>query len=339
MDNNVHQLLNVTDRSYFAIIKREVHTLTLNAGFSAKKTGEIDIIVAELVSNLVKHGGGGQVMAKVQVANGNTFLELIGIDAGMGMADVSRMMVDGVSTRNTLGQGMGAMKRLSDMFQVYSVRDWGTITIIRVYKEEPLYVDPVTTTTQIRSVIIPKPGEQACGDGFFQKTTTDCISLFLGDGLGHGPEAQKAVTQAGEVFMKCQEKEPTSVIRHINASVKKTRGLVGTVVSLDVRERIWRICGIGNIQTRIFDGGELKGYMAYNGIIGLNVPNTLKSHEMPFENGQLLIMCSDGIKTRWDISRYPTIMRYDLTMLCATLIKDFARNTDDTSVVACKINL
>ena len=139
--------------------------------------------------------------------------------------------------------------------------------------------------------------------------------------------------------MKCHEKEPTSIIRYINASVKKTRGLVGTVVSLDLNERIWRICGIGNIQTRILEGRELKGYMAYNGIIGLNVPNTLKSHEMPFENGQVLIMCSDGIKSRWDLTKYPTILRYDLTMLCATLIKDFTRNTDDTSVVACKINL
>jgi anti-sigma regulatory factor (Ser/Thr protein kinase) len=338
MDNNIHLLLNVADRSYFAIIKKEVHTLTFNAGFSAKKTGEIDIIVAELVSNLVKHGGGGQLMVKLQEVNGNTFLELIGIDAGKGMTDVGRMMVDGVSTQNTLGQGMGAMKRMSDMFQVYSVRDWGTITVIRVYKDEPVYFDPVALN-QIRSVIIPKTGERACGDGFFQKTTGNCISLFLGDGLGHGPEAQKAVMQAGEVFMTCQEKEPTLIIRHINALVKKTRGLVGTVVSLDLNERTWRICGIGNIQTRIYDGRELKGYMAYNGIIGLNVPNTLKSHEMPFENGQLLIMCSDGIKSRWDISRYPTIMRYDLTMLCATIIKDFSRNTDDTAVVACKINL
>jgi hypothetical protein len=115
--------------------------------------------------------------------------------------------------------------------------------------------------------------------------------------------------------------------------------LVGTVASLDVNERKWRICGIGNIQTRIAEGIEFKNYMAYNGIIGLNVPNTLKSHEMPYEAGQQLIMCSDGIKSRWDVYRYQTITRYDLSILCATLLKDFSRNTDDAAVVACKINL
>ncbi|HEY1201553.1 MAG TPA: SpoIIE family protein phosphatase, partial [Niastella sp.] len=307
-------------------------------GFSAQKVGEIDIIVAELVSNLVKHGGGGRVVVKLQQEMDNTFLELISIDSGKGMADVNRMMIDGVSTKNTLGQGMGAMKRLSHLFQVYSMKDWGTVTLIRIWKNDPALFSPASLT-QIRSVIIPKPGETACGDGFFHKSTSDTISFFLGDGLGHGPEAELAVTQAGEAFMNCADKDPASIIRYVNSSVRKTRGLVGTVVCVDTKEKKWRICGIGNIQTRIADGIELKGYMAYNGIIGLNVPNTLKTHEMPFENGQQLIMSSDGIKTRWDIFRYQTIMRYDLSILCATLLKDFSRNTDDAAVVACKINL
>lgn len=338
MANNVHLSFKVADRSYFAIVKKEVHALTLNAGFSTQRVGEIDIIVAELVSNLVKHGGGGQVMVKLIAEKDNSLLELISIDSGKGMADVNRMMVDGVSTQNTLGQGMGAMKRLSHLFQVYSMKDWGTVTLIRIWKNDPALFSP-TALTQIRSVIVPKPGETHCGDGFFHKVTTDDLSFFLGDGLGHGPEAEKAVTQAGEAFMKCYEKEPTEVIRYINASVRKSRGLVGTVVSLDTKERKWRICGIGNVQTKIAEGIELKNYMAYNGIIGLNVPNTLKSHEMPYENGQQLIMCSDGIKTRWDTFRYQAITRYDLSIFCATLLKDFSRNTDDAAVVACKINL
>ncbi|HUP11107.1 MAG TPA: ATP-binding protein, partial [Niastella sp.] len=232
MANNVHLSFKVADRSYFSIIKREVHALTLKAGFSAQKAGEIDIIVAELVSNLVKHGGGGQVMVKLAEETDNSLLELICIDSGKGMADVNRMMVDGISTKNTLGQGMGAMKRLSHLFQVYSLKDWGTITLVRIWKNDPALFSP-TPLTQIRSVIIPKPGERSCGDGFFHKTTGDTISFFLGDGLGHGPEAEKAVTQAGDAFMKCHEKDPTEVIRYINAAAKKTRGLVGTVVCLN----------------------------------------------------------------------------------------------------------
>jgi hypothetical protein len=99
---------------------------------------------------------------------------------------------------------MGAMKRLSHLFQVYSMKDWGTVTLIRIWKNDPALFNPAQLT-QIRSVIIPKPGETACGDGFFHKTSTDTLSFFLGDGLGHGPEAEKAVTQAGSFYeMLCK---------------------------------------------------------------------------------------------------------------------------------------
>ena len=78
--------------------------------------------------------------------------------------------------------------------------------------------------------------------------------------------------------------------------------------------------------------------MAYNGIIGLNVPKTLNAQEIPYEKGQNLILCSDGIKSRWDLLKYTAITRYDLSILCAAILKDYTRNTDDTSVAAIKIN-
>ena len=79
--------------------------------------------------------------------------------------------------------------------------------------------------------------------------------------------------------------------------------------------------------------------MPYNGIIGLNVPRTLNAQELDYERGQHLIMCSDGLKSKWDTVRYPAIQRYDASILCASLLKDYARNTDDMSVAVCKINL
>ena len=53
----------------------------------------------------------------------------------------------------------------------------------------------------------------------------------------------------------------------------------------------------------------------------------------------LAILCSDGIKTRWDLSKYPLIGRYDLSILNAAIYKDHARKTDDMSVVSIKVNI
>jgi len=309
--------------------------MAIAGGLSEKRVAEIDIIVAEIVTNLVKHAGGGQVLAKLIQENGEQGIELISIDNGPGMTDVTRMVADGVSTKKTLGQGLGAMKRLSDVFQIYSNKNWGTIILIRVFNKPPVKA----FKTEIRSVIIPKPGETESGDNLYSIVDKNHVKLFLGDGLGHGPEAAKAMRVAGEAFMECTHTNPVEIIRYINLAVKRTRGMVGTVAVFDHAARKWRICGVGNIITKVYNPESNKNYLAYNGIIGLNVPNTLNAQEIPYEDGQYILMSSDGLKTRWETSKYTSIMRYDLSILCASLIKDFARLTDDMSVVACKINL
>ena len=122
MVNRTHVVFSANDRSYFAILKKEIHLLAVSANFNEKKVAEIDIIVAEMVSNLVKHAGGGRLLVRLMEEDHLQGMEIISVDDGPGMTDITRMVADGVSTKNTLGQGLGAIKRLSDTFQVFSRR-------------------------------------------------------------------------------------------------------------------------------------------------------------------------------------------------------------------------
>lgn len=331
-----HTIFNAPDRSYLAILKKEIHSFAVQIDFDAKKLAELDIIVAEIASNLVKHAGGGEVLVRKIQEKDHTGIELISIDNGPGITDPTRMLEDGISTTKTLGQGLGAIKRLSDYFQLYSLKNWGTILLSRVYTKSPPAFAALPKV-EIRPVIVPKPGEIECGDGYSAKITTTGLKLFLGDGLGHGPEASHAVQEAIKAFQLCPETSPTNIIRSIHQAVKKTRGLVGTVITFDFKTRLWKLCGVGNISTRIQGGILFKNHMSYNGIIGLNIPGTMNDQQVAFESGQQVIMCSDGIKSRWDISKYPAIARYDLSILAAALYKDYSRQTDDTSVVVTRI--
>ncbi|MET0299491.1 MAG: ATP-binding protein [Flavitalea sp.] len=337
MDRDLHVVFKVEDRSYFAIIKKGIHNIAARAGFSDNKLAEIDIVVAELVTNLVKHAGGGLVFVKATVDKGWKELELISIDNGPGITDVPRMLQDGVSTKNTLGQGLGAIKRLSDQFQIYSGKELGTISLIRITENKPESMRE-GIPAEIRSIVIPKTGETACGDGFFTSTIGNKIRLFLGDGLGHGPEAENAVTKAGSAFLNSTETDPVALIRDIDKAVRKTRGLVGTIAVFNTTEKNWSICGVGNIMSRLTGQYQSRNHTPHNGIIGLNVPNTLTAQRYDHEPGQILIMCSDGTKSRWDLSKLPSVLRYDYSIVAASIVKDFNRGNDDTSVVVCKIN-
>ncbi|SEW36940.1 ATP-binding protein [Chitinophaga arvensicola] len=337
MDKNIHLRFKANDRSYYAILKKEIHALARRANFSDTRMGEIDIVVAEMASNLSKHAKGGEILASITTGVHGECMEVICADDGPGIPDLNRMLTDGISTKKTLGQGLGAMKRLAHDFHVYTRKETGTMILCRIYKTPPPdYTKP--EVAEIKAILIPKPGLDICGDGFYYDISPKFIRLFLGDGLGHGIEANKAVVAAGQAFESCTESSPKEIIRYINTEVKRTRGLVGTVAVFDREQKVWRICGVGNINTKIIGNTSNKTYMPYNGIIGLNVPNSLNVQEIPHENGQHIVLCSDGIKSRWDLVKHPGILRYDLTIAANTIIKEFSRNTDDMSVAICRIN-
>lgn len=338
MAENPYKCFNATDRSYFALMKKDIRAIAEQNGFTTLRTGEIDIIVAELASNLIKHGGGGELLVRMMQDNGHEMLEILCIDNGPGMNDPARMMADGFSSTNTLGHGLGSINRLADLFQVYSLKGWGTIQLVRVAKahsESPVKKQQVA---EMRALSVCKPGEDLCGDGASFVTANKMVRIFLGDGLGHGKDANLAVMTAISSFDKSTEADPVELIRNMNLAVKKTRGLVASAAFYCMKEKRWCVCGVGNIATRMFSNMVGRNYIAYNGIIGLNLPGTMKAQSVEHESGQLLVMCSDGIRTRWELQKYPAITRYDLAILCAAIYKDHARRTDDMSIVACRIN-
>lgn len=337
MVRDAHISFNAEDRSYLAILKKEIHALVAGTGFSENKTGNVDLVVAEMASNLIKHAGGGEILVRVSDDPKNEMVELISIDNGPGIADPQKMLGDGVSTVHTLGHGLGSMKRLSDFFDLYSLPGWGTIILSRIYKSK---VPAPSKTEQVvfRSLVVAKPGEQLCGDGAAIREKSNCFKIFLGDGLGHGADAHAAVQKAIQVFKEGPDDQPLAQIRSIHGAVKKTRGLVGTAATYFYKEKKWHICGVGNIATRMQGTLSSKNCLSYNGIIGMNIPTSMKALELDHAHGQLLIMCSDGIKTRWDLQKYPGILRLDLSFIAAALYKDFGRKTDDMSLVVARVN-
>jgi anti-sigma regulatory factor (Ser/Thr protein kinase) len=338
MVNPSHISFNANDRSYLAIVKREIHKLAVDAVFGQKKINEIDILVSELGSNLIKHASGGEILAGILPAVDGAALELISIDNGPGIPDLVRMMKDGASTTQTLGHGLGSIYRLSDYFEIYSQKDWGTILLSRIYPEGAPKKNARTSHPSFRSLVITKPGELVCGDGCYSFTGEDgTIRLLVADGLGHGSEANRAVREAIAAFKAFDSDSPAEILRHLHLALKKTRGVVATVVLVDPVKKTWKLCGIGNISTRLSGHQQPKGYLSYNGIIGHNMPHTLNDQELSQNEYQQIVLCSDGIRSRWEHSKLPDLHKQDLIVQAAAVYKDFGRKTDDMLITIGRI--
>ena len=335
MVDATHISFNANDRSYFSLIKKEIHRIALDAGINQDRLNKIDLIVAEMTSNLYKYGEDGEILLGVFSNLGTPYIEIICLDNGPGMINPTRMIQDGMSTSKTLGHGLGSMKRMSDTFELYSLIGWGTIVLSRIF------IDPVKMKQKsdfiIRPIVVAKPGETKSGDGFAYKITDKYLKIMLADGLGHGPEANKAINEAEAAFKVFPDYSPTETLRFIHNLTKKTRGAVITIAGYEFASKTWSCTGIGNIATRMIGPTTFRNHMSYNGIVGHNIPNTINEQHYSGELFNQVMLCSDGIKTRIDLQKYPQMYKYDLSVFAAAIYKDHARKTDDMSVVIAKI--
>ncbi|QJD96978.1 SpoIIE family protein phosphatase [Mucilaginibacter robiniae] len=339
MVDATHTSYPAADRSYYAILKKDIHHKAQEAGLISQKLAALDIILAELTSNLHKYATDGEILIGFGKDHKGEYLEVIAIDNGPGMADTAKMMQDGYSTGSTMGHGLGSIKRLSDKFDLFSIKGWGTIVLSRIYKNEQdaATVKPVPAI-EIRPLVVAKTGEQVSGDATYYKTSGRYLKLLVADGLGHGREANLAVNEAVSSFKGCPYDSPVEILRFLHQDIRKTRGMVSTVAVFDLESKQVQIAGIGNISAKFMHlGGIVKNHISYNGIVGHNIPNTMNSQQVAFTDYSLLILCSDGIKSRWDVSKYQGIARCDSMMMAAAIYKDYSRGTDDTSVVIVKL--
>lgn len=338
MEFKAHHSFPVADRSYLSLTRREIQKLAESYGFNENKQGKIDIIISELSSNLVKHTAhGGELLVKPVGKDSITGIEIISINNGPGMLDVPRMMEDGVSTVGSQGEGLGAIKRLSDEFDIYSQYEHGTVVLSRVYiSEKDRKKSALSTSLDIRAVMVAKSGETDCGDAWGMLPFKDGCLVIAADGLGHGPAAHEASTQAVLIFNEKPSADPANTLRTIHQEIKRTRGAVGAIAFIDTKNDNISFCGIGNIAGKVLSYETSKSLISYNGILGHNIPNTFHNHNFTWSDAALLILHSDGLKSRWDLSKYPYLKQHDPSIIAAVLYKEHTRKTDDILVIVGK---
>ncbi|WP_224998833.1 SpoIIE family protein phosphatase [Cesiribacter sp. SM1] len=333
-----HTRYRIEDRSYLSLIKKEIAKEAESLGFSAERIGRLDIIVAELASNLLKFGQRKrELLWKPFYHNKEAGVEIIALDGGGGITNMGLALQDGYSTSGTAGEGLGAIKRLSDTFDIYSQPGVGTAVLSRLFtKELPLWFDKTPT---IAAVSVPKPGEKLCGDGYYfeYEPTEQLLRILVLDGLGHGPDAHLAAEAAIAAYLKVVQPDQAQVLKLIHQEIKKTRGAVSMALQFNLKEKLLRYCGVGNISGKLLGpDGTARALMSYNGIVGHTISSRIHDQELSWERGKLLVLHSDGITSRWDLSKYQQIQKHDLSLIAACLYRDHSRGTDDVTVVVSK---
>lgn len=89
---------------------------------------------SELLRNLLRYGGGGEVLIEVVSRGRDSGVRATFTDKGPGIPDIALAMKDGYTTGKSLGMGLPGTKRLVSEFNIQSTVGKGTIVSILKWK-------------------------------------------------------------------------------------------------------------------------------------------------------------------------------------------------------------
>jgi anti-sigma regulatory factor (Ser/Thr protein kinase) len=326
-----YQRLFVVDSSHTAEARRRSRALAVENGFDETAAEKVAIVTTEAATNLLKHGDGGEILLGASCELGSCFINVLALDRGPGMSDVA-CRVDGFSTSGTPGTGLGAMSRLSAFFDCYSRPGSGTAILAQVSNNgtAPSHRIPVY------GIQLSKPGEEVCGDDFGVQERRGSETVVVADGLGHGTDARIAARAAVDAVRKYANLSPKELIIRMHESMRHTRGAAVGVVELNRERRTAIFSGVGNISARIFeDAGPSRQMVSTNGTAGAEI-RTVREFTYPWPIGAAVVLHSDGLSARWDLSDYPGLLTRDPGVIAGVLMRDHCRHTDDATVVVVK---
>lgn len=323
----------VADASQVGQVRRSSLDLVRRQGFSATEAEKVAIISTEMASNLVKHTSGGHLLIQWIEQAGETGIELLALDQGPGMYNIAECLRDGYSTAGSRGEGLGAIQRLATTFDLYSLPGVGTALLAQVWPKTPM----AEKRSRIASGVInlPKPGETVCGDSWAVRWQVDQGFILMVDGLGHGPSAAMAASEAVRLFQKqpaqaAPAPTQTALFDRIHAGLRSTRGAALALVTIDFGQQV-RFVGVGNIAGTVQIDQKPRHLVSHNGIVGHTV-HRVQEFVYPWATGGLLILHTDGLQTRWNLEQYAGLLHRHPSLIAGVLWRDFRRGTDDVTV-------
>jgi anti-sigma regulatory factor (Ser/Thr protein kinase) len=320
--------LRVEDPSAAAACRAAALALASRLRFPAARADQLALAATEAASNLHKHARLGSMLLRVTREADEPGIELVTIDAGPGLRDTSAALRDGHSTSGSLGIGLGAIRRLSDFCDLYSVPGHGTVLVARFWPT-PRQAAAALSAGLVR----PIGGETECGDIFGALEADGSVTGVLCDGLGHGPLAAIAATEAVKAVLESPANEPAILVERAHRRMNHTRG--GAIGVVRVTGEAVRFAGLGNIAAMILTDRARQSMISVPGIAGHHA-RTIRQFEYTAPPGAAIILHSDGISSRWAPEALPGLNARDPLTIAGALFAEAGTHRDDASVLVLK---
>lgn len=339
----------VQNESALILLRSKLSAIAQRLGLSDQKRENMLLVASELVSNQVKHAG-GRGLIQVWQQPGPT-LDILALDFGPGITNLSQAEEDGYSSANTLGKGLGSIRRLSDESFVYTQQDnsgkskkWSGSVFLSRFRLGGKKTDlgqaasaagDCPAALEIGLFSRSLSDDRYNGDRIYLQKTGDTLRWLHLDGLGHGEQAQAATANLASHLSHCDT--PASVLAAVDRQLKGTRGAVAIIGELGLTGKALNILGVGDMHAHVMDNEEMHNLSFAPGVLGKEHKNPAQ-FRFAFGKRCLMISASDGIRRNWDVSNFPGLFHQHPQLIAYTLGNIMGRISDDQSLCVASID-
>ncbi|OLB66017.1 MAG: hypothetical protein AUI10_04270 [Actinobacteria bacterium 13_2_20CM_2_72_6] len=194
----------------------------------------------------------------------------------------------------------------------------------------------------------PAPGGLGRGLAAVRRASSD-FDVDTGPGRGtavlarvsFGDGAPPAGTDRGGVSVGvmevCGTADPADLdglLNRANAAMRDTRGGAMTACLLEPGRRELHYFAVGNVSGRVLAGPDERGLALSAGTLGLKVePPRTRVLSLPWPPGASLVLWTDGLSSRLELSSQAGLFTHDPALVAATLHREHTRERDDATVV------
>jgi hypothetical protein len=182
------------------------------------------------------------------------------------------------------------------------------------------------------------PGQMESGDLHVLRSGETGTLIAAIDGIGHGEEAAFAAKAAADI-LEGEPNEPIiSLVQMCHERLKRSRGVVMSLASIDPKHGLMTWLGVGNVQGVLVRKGSARGVvqetlLLRGGVVGSQLPG-LQASVLPVARGDMLVFVTDGIRGDFshDVSSLEAPQR-----LADRILERHSKGTDDALVVVVKL--
>ena len=334
----------------------EASRIARDMGFNPHDAQTVATAVSELARNIIKYAGTGEIAIDQTGTDRQAAIQITARDRGPGIADTEAAMRDHFSSGGTLGLGLPGVKRMMDDFELDSAPGRGTRVVVRKWREprklpfKSVLRDAANRTLQVKRFgegqtgglkngekdrssdvdcgffVRPCRGERVSGDTAVVEQRDHLILLAIIDGLGHGKQAHHIAKRAESFLRTSWRSEVVSTILALHDALKDTEGAAAGICVVDIATGDLKYTGVGNTVIRAFGSRENR-LMSAPGTLGHQL-RTPQEHRLHLEAGDVLVLYTDGIKERFELTDYPQLRYQSARTVARTIVERFGKPHD-----------